>query len=108
MSQAGDGSWAVRRSSLIEGANAPTTPAGDRPWGPGNSPKSAVHAYLAQHPEFEIDRAMDHRLLISPGSAGDVVAQAEFFRVGREVRLVPDVVGALPFRHSRRIRIPHR
>lgn len=28
---------------------------GDRPWGPGNSPLSAVRRFLENHPEFEID-----------------------------------------------------
>lgn len=28
---------------------------GERPWGPGNSPLSAVRRFLAKHPEFEID-----------------------------------------------------
>ena len=37
----------------------------DRPWGPGNSPKSAVHAYLAEEKGWEIDRAMYEKLQVS-------------------------------------------
>lgn len=42
----------------------------DRPWGPGNNPKTAVHEYLRQHPEFEIDKVIDHKLLISVAPDG--------------------------------------
>lgn len=37
----------------------------DRPWGPGNSPKTAVWEYLKSHPEFEIDKDIQHKLLIT-------------------------------------------
>jgi cephalosporin hydroxylase len=39
----------------------------DRPWGPGNSPKSAVHEFLAADDRFAVDRSIDHKLLISVG-----------------------------------------
>ncbi|MBF0102933.1 MAG: cephalosporin hydroxylase family protein [Desulfobacterales bacterium] len=42
----------------------------DRPWGKGNNPKTAVHAYLKTHPEFEIDRAIQHKLLITVAPDG--------------------------------------
>ena len=42
----------------------------DRPWKPGNSPKTAVRAFLEGHPEFQIDRAIDHKLLISVAPDG--------------------------------------
>lgn len=42
----------------------------DRPWHPGNSPKSAVHAYLQSHPEWMIDRAMQHKLQITVAPDG--------------------------------------
>ena len=37
----------------------------DRPWGPGNNPKTAVWEYLKTHPEFEIDKTIQHKLLIT-------------------------------------------
>jgi cephalosporin hydroxylase len=37
----------------------------DRSWGPGDSPKTAVWEYLKQHDEFEIDKSIDNKLLIS-------------------------------------------
>jgi cephalosporin hydroxylase len=43
---------------------------GERRWGPGNSPKSAVHEYLKTHSEFEIDKKIDEKLLISVAPDG--------------------------------------
>ena len=43
---------------------------GARPWKPGNSPKTAVHRYLAGHPEFEIDANMHDKLLITVAPDG--------------------------------------
>ena len=42
----------------------------DRPWGPGDNPKTAVKEFLGTHPEFEIDRSIDHKLLISVAPQG--------------------------------------
>lgn len=37
----------------------------DRPWDPGNSPKSALREYLKTHPEFEIDADIHNKLMIT-------------------------------------------
>lgn len=37
----------------------------DRPWDVGDNPKTAVWEYLKTHSEFEIDHAIDNKLLIS-------------------------------------------
>lgn len=42
----------------------------DRPWGKGNNPKSAVYEWLKTHSNFEIDKAMDNRLLVSVAPNG--------------------------------------
>jgi cephalosporin hydroxylase len=42
----------------------------DRPWGPSDNPKTAVWEYLKTHPEFEIDKSIDHKLLISVAPDG--------------------------------------
>jgi cephalosporin hydroxylase len=42
----------------------------DRPWGPGNSPKSAVVEFLETHPGFSADRRIDDKLLISVAPGG--------------------------------------
>ncbi|MDR2574717.1 MAG: cephalosporin hydroxylase family protein [Desulfovibrio sp.] len=41
-----------------------------RPWGKGNNPMTAVDAFLANHPEFEIDEMMDAKLMISVAPRG--------------------------------------
>ena len=42
----------------------------DRSWGPGNNPKTAVWEYLKSHPEFEIDKRIQHKLLITVAPDG--------------------------------------
>jgi cephalosporin hydroxylase len=42
----------------------------DRPWGPGDNPATAVRDYLRTHPEFEVDRRVDDKLLISVAPGG--------------------------------------
>jgi cephalosporin hydroxylase len=42
----------------------------DRPWGPGNNPKTAVLEYLATHAEFLIDRRIQDKLLITVAPDG--------------------------------------
>lgn len=41
-----------------------------RPWRQGNNPKTAVLEFLRSHPEFEIDKSIDNKLLISVGPDG--------------------------------------
>lgn len=62
------GSYCVVLDTLIEDMPAELFP--DRPWGPGNSPKSAVHEFLGGHPEFEIDRSIHDKLLITVAPDG--------------------------------------
>ncbi|WP_043310825.1 cephalosporin hydroxylase family protein [Pseudomonas sp. ML96] len=42
----------------------------DRPWGPGNSPKTAVWEYLKTNPEFLIDKEIESKLLITVARDG--------------------------------------
>lgn len=48
----------------------PATDFPDRPWGPGNSPKTAVHRFLADNPAFQIDRELEARLLFTVAPDG--------------------------------------
>jgi cephalosporin hydroxylase len=41
-----------------------------RTWGPGNNPKTAVWEYLKSHPEFEIDKSIQNKLLITVAPDG--------------------------------------
>ena len=42
----------------------------DRPWGKGNSPKTAVWEYLKTHKEFKIDQSIENKLLITVAPDG--------------------------------------
>ncbi len=37
----------------------------NRPWGPGNNPRTAVHAFLRENNRFEIDREMEAKILLT-------------------------------------------
>jgi cephalosporin hydroxylase len=62
------GSYCIVYDTIIEDLPQDMYP--DRPWGPGNNPKTAVHRYHEQHPEFEIDKRIDNKLLISVAPDG--------------------------------------
>lgn len=62
------GSYCVVFDTVVEDMPKEMFP--DRPWGPGDNPKTAVWEYLKMHPEFEIDKQIDHKLLISVAPDG--------------------------------------
>jgi cephalosporin hydroxylase len=62
------GSYCVVFDTVIE--DLPADMFGDRPWGVGNNPKTAVWEYLKNHPEFEIDKSIQHKLLITVAPDG--------------------------------------
>jgi cephalosporin hydroxylase len=62
------GSYCVVFDTIVEDMPADMFP--DRPWGPGDNPKTAVWEYLRTHPEFEIDKSIQHKLLISVAPDG--------------------------------------
>lgn len=62
------GSYCVVFDTIVEDT-AECCPS-DRPWGGGNNPKTAVWQYLKTHPEFEIDKEIDNKLLISVAPDG--------------------------------------
>ena len=61
-------SYCVVFDTVIE--DLPADMFGDRPWGVGNNPKTAVWEYLKNHPEFAIDKSMQHKLLITVAPEG--------------------------------------
>jgi len=61
-------SYCVVFDTLIEDMPADMFP--DRPWGPGDNPKTAVWEYLKTHPEFEIDKSIQNKLLITVAPDG--------------------------------------
>jgi cephalosporin hydroxylase len=62
------GSYCVVFDTLIE--DMPADMFSERPWGPGNNPKTAVWEYLKTHQEFEIDKSIQHKLLITVAPDG--------------------------------------
>lgn len=62
------GSYCVVFDTVVE--DLPSALAFDRPWGPGDNPKTAVWEYLKTHPEFEIDKSIQNKLLITVAPDG--------------------------------------
>jgi len=62
------GSYCVVFDTVIEDLNDNLF--ADRPWGKGNNPKTAVLEYLKSHPEFEIDKNIENKLLITVAPDG--------------------------------------
>lgn len=62
------GSYCVVFDTIIEEFPKEAYP--DRPWGPGDNPRTAVREYLRDHPEFTVDEAIDNKVLISVAPGG--------------------------------------
>lgn len=62
------GSYCVVFDTFVE--DVPADVFENRPWHPGNSPKTAVWEYLKTHPEFEIDKSIHQKLLITVAPDG--------------------------------------
>lgn len=62
------GSYCVVFDTIVEDLPGEMYP--DRPWGPGDNPKTAVWKYLETHPEFEIDRTIQDKLQITVAPDG--------------------------------------
>lgn len=62
------GSYCVVFDTLIEDMPRDAYP--DRPWGPGNSPKSALTLWLKDHPEFVIDPDYHNKTLVTVAMGG--------------------------------------
>lgn len=62
------GSYCVVFDTIVE--DLPDNFYPDRPWGPGNNPKTAVREYLKTSPEFEIDKGIQDKYLITVAEDG--------------------------------------
>jgi cephalosporin hydroxylase len=62
------GSYCVVFDTIVEDMPKEMFP--DRPWGPGDNPKTAVWEYLKSHSEFEIDKSIQNKLLITVAPDG--------------------------------------
>jgi cephalosporin hydroxylase len=61
-------SFCVVFDTIVEDLPADMYP--NRPWGPGNNPKTAVWQYIKEHSEFEIDENIHDKLLITVAPDG--------------------------------------
>ncbi|RLA46689.1 MAG: cephalosporin hydroxylase, partial [Gammaproteobacteria bacterium] len=62
------GSYCVVFDTIIEDMPEDMFP--NRPWGPGDNPKTAVWEYLKSHTEFEIDKNIQNKLLVTVAPDG--------------------------------------
>lgn len=62
------GSYCVVYDTVIEDMREESF--SDRPWGRGNNAKTAARDFLKHHPEFEIDKSIQHKLLITVAPDG--------------------------------------
>jgi cephalosporin hydroxylase len=62
------GSYCVVFDTIVD--DMPNEVFSDRPWGLKNNPKTAVKEYLTNNNDFQIDRAIDNKLLISVAPSG--------------------------------------
>ncbi len=62
------GSYCVVFDTIVEDMPADMFP--DRPWGPGNNPKTAVWEYLEKHEGFKVDKDIHNKLMITVAPDG--------------------------------------
>jgi cephalosporin hydroxylase len=62
------GSYCVVFDTVVE--DVPKSMFPDRPWGPGNNPKTAAWQWLKSHPEFEIDLSIPDKLQLTVAPDG--------------------------------------
>ena len=65
------GSYCVVFDSVIE--DLPNELSNDRPWGNGNNPKTALRKYLENNSEFNIDKNIQDKILITVAPDGYLV-----------------------------------
>lgn len=62
------GSYCAVFDTIVE--DMPAELSANRPWGPGNNPKTAVREFLKSHSEFQIDADIHNKLLITVAPDG--------------------------------------
>lgn len=61
-------SYCIVYDGVVE--DVPAELSGDRPWGPGNNPKTATWEFLETHNEFQIDKSIHNKVLITVAPDG--------------------------------------
>lgn len=62
------GSYCVVFDTVVEDLPQDLYP--DKPWGPGNNPKTAVREFLETNKDFEIDEFIENRLMLTVAPGG--------------------------------------
>ncbi len=62
------GSYCVVFDTIVEDMPEDMYP--DRDWCPGNSPKTAIWEYLKHHPEFQVDKVLENKIVITVAPEG--------------------------------------
>ncbi|MFV8819251.1 cephalosporin hydroxylase family protein [Haliea sp. E17] len=62
------GSYCVVFDTVVE--DMPKSLFPDRPWGPGDNPKTAVYEFLENNTDFEIDKTIHQKLMLSVAPDG--------------------------------------
>jgi len=70
----GTGHYLICSDTAIEDIEVPTHR--ERPWGKGNNPRTALAAFLGEDDRFEVDGAVDRKLLLSSNPGGYLVRKA--------------------------------
>lgn len=63
-------SYIVVFDTIVENLPVNYIPGMTRPWGVGDNPMTAVDAFLSENTDFEIDKAIDNKILISVAPRG--------------------------------------
>lgn len=62
------GSYLVVYDGVIE--EIPESTQNDRPWGQGNNPLTAIREFLKESSEFEVDREIENKILVTAAPSG--------------------------------------
>jgi cephalosporin hydroxylase len=62
------GNYLIVMDTVVENLPAELFP--DRPWGPGNNPRTAVQAFLKDNDRFRLDEEIENRLLLTVAPGG--------------------------------------
>jgi cephalosporin hydroxylase len=62
------GNYLIVMDTVVESLPAELFP--DRPWGPGNNPRTAVKAFLKDNDRFRLDEEIENKLLLTVAPGG--------------------------------------
>ena len=63
-------SYIIVYDTIVEKLPENYLPGHERPWGIGDNPMTAMHTFIEKNPQFEIDKSINNKLLISVAPDG--------------------------------------